>query len=93
MDYGLPRASDLPDLVCRIAQTPSSATGLGVRGAGEAGAIASMAAVVNAVSAAVGGGCVLDAPLTPLAVWRAIHSSGKDPSPASATLARSHADA
>ncbi len=99
MDYGLPRASDLPDLQCRIVQTPSSATELGVRGAGEAGAIASMAAVVNAVEAAVGGSCVLDAPLTPLAVWQAIHSSRAALSHQSglphqpATLTRSHADA
>ena len=96
MDYSLPRASDLPHLECRTAQTLSSSNDLGVRGAGEAGAVASMAAVVNAVEAALGGACLLEAPLTPLAVWQAIHSQGEDgrSQPArSATLTRSHADA
>ncbi len=96
MDYCLPRASDLPHLDCRIAQTPSPATELGVRGAGEAGAIASMAAVVNAVEAALGGACRLDAPLTPLAVWQSLHRSGasqRDPAAPAAPLTRSHADA
>ena len=96
MDYCLPRASDLPPLECRIAQTPSAATDLGVRGAGEAGAIASMAAVVNAAEAALGGACPLEAPLTPLAVWRAMHSSSAarhDPVAHPAPLIRSHADA
>lgn len=96
MDYCLPRASDLPHLECRTAQTPSPATDLGVRGAGEAGAIASMAAVVNAAEAALDGACPLEVPLTPLAVWQAIHSSdtaprGQPTHPA--TLTRSHADA
>ncbi len=96
LDYCLPRASDLPTLDCRVAQTPSPATGLGVRGAGEAGAIASMAAVVNAAEAALGAVCRLDAPLTSLAVWQAIHSSATAPCAppaAPASLIRSHADA
>ncbi len=95
MDYCLPRASDLPQLECRIAQTPSLATELGVRGAGEAGAIASMAAIVNAAEAALGGVCQLEAPLTPLAVWQSLHRSAatqRDPA-APAALTRSHADA
>ena len=95
MDYCLPRASDLPHLDCRTAQTPSPSTDLGVRGAGEAGAIASMAAVVNAAEAALGG-CPLEAPLTPLAVWHAIQSSGvaRRSQPAlPITLTRSHANA
>ena len=96
LDYCLPRASDLPNLECRIAQTPSPATDLGVRGAGEAGAIASMAAIVNAAEAALGGDCQLEAPLTPLAVWQAIDRSNAarcDRVPSPATLIRSHADA
>ena len=96
MDYCLPRASDLPNLECVVAQTPSASNDLGVRGAGEAGAIASMAAIVNAAEAALGGGCRLEAPLTPLAVWQAIHSSdagGLDRPATHATPARSHADA
>ncbi len=96
MDYCLPRASDLPDLECFVAQTPTSSNDLGVRGAGEAGAIASMAAIVNAAEAALGDVCPLEAPLTPLAVWQAIHSSraGGHVRPAiHTTHTRSHADA
>jgi carbon-monoxide dehydrogenase large subunit len=94
MDYCLPRASDLPNLHCCPAQTPSAASDLGVRGAGEAGAIASMAAVVNAAEAALGGTCRLEAPLTPLTVWRAIHSGAdRHDHPVSVTLTRSHVDA
>ncbi len=96
LDYCLPRASDLPNLECRIAQTPSPATELGVRGAGEAGAIASMAAIVNAAEAALGGHCKLDAPLTPLAVWQAmLHSDAprRARAPASAPPVRSTVDA
>ena len=96
LDYTLPRASDVPPLECRIAQTPSPATELGVRGAGEAGAIASMAAVVNAAEAALGGDCTLDAPLTPLAVWQAMHGSEparRDRATNPATPVRSHVDA
>ena len=95
-DYCLPRASDLPYLECCTAQTPSATTDLGVRGAGEAGAIASMAAVVNAAEAALDGVCHLEAPLTPFAVWQSVHRSRatqRDPATPAATLTRSHVDA
>ncbi len=72
LDYCLPRAADLPAFVCEMAETPAAATDLGVRGAGEAGAVASMAAVVNAVAGAIGAGCAIDAPLTPERVWWAL---------------------
>lgn len=81
LDYGLPRASDLPDFLCVTAQTPSAATDLGTRGAGEAGAVASMAALANAVAQAVGGTALLDAPLTPQRVWEALQA-GRDAAPA-----------
>lgn len=96
LDYCLPRAADLPALQCHIAQTPSPTTDLGVRGAGEAGAIASMAAVVNAAEAALGGAVRLDAPLTPLAVWQAIQrcgTAGQDRPASPAPFRRSHVDA
>lgn len=72
LDYRLPRAADLPDLAGDIVETPDEGTDLGVRGAGEAGAVASMAAVINAVDDALGGGADLEAPLTPQRVWRCL---------------------
>jgi carbon-monoxide dehydrogenase large subunit len=59
--------------------TPCPHNPLGVKGIGEAGTIASPAAVVNAVLDALLplGVCHLDMPLTPEKVWRAIH--GKEP--------------
>jgi carbon-monoxide dehydrogenase large subunit len=73
LDYALPRASDLPGIHC-----VPVVSGPGIRGAGEAGAVASMAAVVNAVAAAVGD-TGLDAPLTPERVWRALQNSRVTP--------------
>lgn len=75
LDYRLPRAADLPDFDGAILETPDGGTDLGIRGAGEAGAIASMAAVVNAVDDALGGGRDLEAPLTPQRVWRYLQQS------------------
>ncbi len=72
LDYCLPRAADLPPLLCEPLQTPGLSGDLQVRGAGEAGAIASMAAVVNAAAAAIGG--PVEAPLTPQRVWQAIQT-------------------
>ena len=72
LDYCLPRASDLPPLTCEPMGTPGLSGDLQVRGAGEAGAISSMAAVVNATAAAVGG--PIDAPLTPHRVWQALQA-------------------
>lgn len=78
MDYGLPRAADLPRLHCSVAETPSDATDLRIRGAGEAGAMASMAAVVNAVAAVLGGDGAIDAPLSPHRVWQAMRRTPND---------------
>lgn len=72
LDYRLPRAADLPDLAGEVIETPGEGTDLGVRGAGEAGAVASMAAVVNAVDDALGRDADLEAPLTPQRVWRCL---------------------
>jgi carbon-monoxide dehydrogenase large subunit len=72
MDYQLPRASDVPIIEGHIAQTPDAGTDLGVRGAGEAGAIASMAAVVNAVADALGVASDVQAPLTPQEIWQCL---------------------
>ncbi len=78
MDYALPRAADLPRLDLHFHGIPTAANPLGVKGAGQAGAIAAPQAVVAAVLDAVAplGIHHLDMPLTPERVWRAIQRSG-----------------
>ncbi len=71
MDYAMPRAFDLPDFEVDMTSTPCTHNPLGVKGCGEAGAIGSPAAVMNAVTDALG---VKDLPMpaTPRAVWETI---------------------
>jgi len=71
MDYAMPRASDLPPLDCGFRHVPCTTNPLGVKGAGEAGAVGAPAAVVNAVANALGVRHI-DMPLTPEKVWRAL---------------------
>ena len=49
MDYRLPRAADVPPIVFETRNVPSTTNALGMKGAGEAGAIGSCPAVMNAV--------------------------------------------
>ena len=69
MDYAMPRAGDLPRLDCRFHHVPCTTNPLGVKGAGEAGAVGAPAAVVNAVVDALGVRHV-DMPLTAEKIWR-----------------------
>jgi len=78
MDYAMPRASDVPSFtVDHSCQTPCTHNPLGVKGCGEAGAIGSPPAVVNAVVDALqraGHSNIthIDMPLTPSRVWAAM---------------------
>jgi carbon-monoxide dehydrogenase large subunit len=74
MDYAMPRASDLPSF--KIAHTTTVCPGnpLGMKGCGEAGAIGSTPAVINAITDAIGVR-EIDMPATPARVWAAIRSS------------------
>lgn len=79
MDYAMPRAHDLPNFtVDHSCQTPCTHNPLGVKGCGEAGAIGSPPALVNAVIDALhrGGYPVehIDMPLSPSRVWNAMQS-------------------
>ncbi len=81
MDYAMPRASDLPFYdVDHSCQTPCTHNPLGVKGCGEAGAIGSPPAVVNAVLDAMrtGGHDIahIDMPVTPSRVWNAMNGQG-----------------
>ena len=74
MDYAMPRADDLPSFnVQTAAGTPCTHNPLGVKGCGEAGAIGSPAAVINAICNAIG---VKDLPMpaTPCTVWTALQA-------------------
>ncbi len=79
MDYQLPRAADLPPLRIRFNPVPSAANPLGVKGSGQAGAIAAPQTVVNAVLDALRPAGVerIDMPLTPERVWRALRDASR----------------
>ncbi|TCK30931.1 carbon-monoxide dehydrogenase large subunit [Ancylobacter aquaticus] len=77
MDYGLPRADDLPFFDVSTHNVPCTTNPLGIKGAGEAGAIGAPPAFVNAVVDALAplGITHLDMPLTPARVWQAIQDA------------------
>lgn len=75
MDYTIPTAIEMPNrLVLEHQVTPSPATPLGAKGAGESGVCGPMAAVASAVEDALGAGSphFMDLPLTPTKVWTAL---------------------
>jgi carbon-monoxide dehydrogenase large subunit len=77
LDYAIPRASWLPTFELDETVTPSPVNPLGVKGVGEAGTIASTAAVANAVIDALSplGIRHLDMPYTDQTVWGAIRAA------------------
>jgi carbon-monoxide dehydrogenase large subunit len=70
MDYTMPRADDLPSFAVGTTVTPCPSNPLGIKGCGEAGAIAAPPAVINAITDALGHEDVA-MPATPQAVWKA----------------------
>ena len=82
MDYALPRAGDLPIIESELDESqPCTHNPLGVKGCGEAGAIAAPAAIVGAVLDALSplGVTEIEMPLTPETVWRAIAAARSSP--------------
>jgi aerobic carbon-monoxide dehydrogenase large subunit len=79
MDYAMPRADDLPSFKVANRVTPCTHNPLGAKGCGEAGAIGSPPAVINAVIDALAplGVTHLDMPASPERVWQAIQSARK----------------
>ncbi|WP_233861816.1 xanthine dehydrogenase family protein molybdopterin-binding subunit [Paraburkholderia adhaesiva] len=78
MDYAMPRASDVPSYTVETAKgTPCTHNPLGVKGCGEAGAIGSPPAVINAILDALAplGVKDLQMPATPHRVWSAIQQA------------------
>jgi carbon-monoxide dehydrogenase large subunit len=74
MDYAMPRADDLPSFNLQHTTTLCPGNPLGVKGCGEAGAIGASAAVINAITDAIGNND-LAMPATPDRVWAAIHGN------------------
>ena len=73
-DYAMPRADDMPLVLSdELLNVPATTNVLGVKGVGEAGTTASIAAVMNAVADAIpgGAGARLDMPVTAARLWQA----------------------
>ena len=75
MDYTMPRADDLPSFKVSTSNTPCPGNPLGIKGCGEAGAIGSPPAVINAITDAIGKQD-LTMPATPRRVWEAAADRG-----------------
>jgi carbon-monoxide dehydrogenase large subunit len=72
MDYGLPRADELPFIETVHLEHPSPRNPLEVKGVGEGGAISPPAALANAIEDALApfGACITEGPVTPFRAWR-----------------------
>ena len=78
MDYGMPRADDVPSFAFETRNVPSTTNALGMKGAGEAGTIGAAPAVINAITDALHaayGIDHIDMPATPARVWAAIQNA------------------
>jgi carbon-monoxide dehydrogenase large subunit len=74
LDYCLPRADNLPSFKVDTTVTRAPSNALGIKGCGEAGAIAAPAAVINAITHAIGSEDVR-MPATPQSVWSALQKA------------------
>jgi len=78
MDYAMPRAAHAPDFLFETRNVPCKTNPLGVKGAGEAGAIGSCPAVINAIVDVLWreyGIRHIDMPATPRRIWELIHAA------------------
>lgn len=77
MDYQLPRAIEIPDIVFDDHPVPATTNVIGAKGAGEAGCSGALPAVMNAVVDALSeyGVSNINMPATPHRVWQAIHGN------------------
>ena len=76
MDYAMPRADDLPPFLLEFNGTRCTTNPLGVKGCGEAGAVAMLPAIGNAIVDALAplGVTQFDGPATPVRVWQAMRA-------------------
>ena len=79
IDYSVPTANEIPNLITDNTVTPSPTNELGVKGIGEAGTIAASAAVINAISDALTplGIKHVDMPASPNRLWAQIKEARK----------------
>jgi carbon-monoxide dehydrogenase large subunit len=78
MDYAMPRAGDIPSFAFSTHNVPTKGNPLGVKGAGEAGAVGAPPAVINAIVDALNrraGVRHIDMPATPRRVWEALQGA------------------
>lgn len=75
MDYGMPRADNMPDMVSEAAPVPTKTNLLGVKGGSEAGNVGAPPAIVNAIIDALSPWGITDIPLPATAqrIWRLIN--------------------
>jgi carbon-monoxide dehydrogenase large subunit len=80
MDYGIPRAADIPPVAIQKRSTPSPRNPLGAKGVGEAGTIGAPPAIMNAFLDALAPFGVQDIqmPVSSEAIWRAINSAEEE---------------
>ncbi len=76
MDYCMPRAADVPSFKLDFTETKCPSNPLGMKGCGEAGAIAAPAAVINALTDAIGVR-EISMPASPHVVWQALQPMKK----------------
>ena len=79
-DYAMPRAGDLPFIESRFNEVLTPTNAWGAKGVGEAGTVAAIATVMNAVNDALASAGVgeMEMPATPLRVWQALQAARKD---------------
>ncbi|TKT81252.1 xanthine dehydrogenase family protein molybdopterin-binding subunit [Aquamicrobium sp. LC103] len=85
MDYGMPRADDIPSFHFETRNVPSTTNALGIKGAGEAGTIGATPAALNAVTDALHrayGIGHIEMPATPSRIWQAIEEARSPSEPA-----------
>ncbi|HEX2654641.1 MAG TPA: xanthine dehydrogenase family protein molybdopterin-binding subunit [Xanthobacteraceae bacterium] len=80
MDYAMPRAEDIPVIKAKANEVLTPMNPLGVKGAGEAGTVGALPAIMNAIVDALTplGVKSIDMPATPERVWRAIQAAKQD---------------
>jgi len=76
LDYGIPRADNLPAIATDFSPVASLSNPLGIKGVGEGGTVAATPTVMNAIVDALAPLGVTDVPMpaTPERVWQAIHA-------------------
>ena len=77
VDYLIPGAPEIPNMILDRTETPSPTNPMGVKGIGESGAIAAQPAVINAVIDALSheGVTHIDMPASPYKVWQALQDA------------------